>query len=192
MTWTARADRLVQTILAPGAAAHIEARARDLLSPALGLILDVGCGFASPLVRLAVPHIGVDIDFARIKAADRCGGVVVADAVALPFADSTFAATVSIGLLHHLADAAARRAVGEMMRVVQPDGPVVILDGVRPAAARQRPLAAAIRALDRGRHMRDEGALLALFDGIPGWRHERVTYAATGLEGVWCIRPPAG
>jgi len=182
-----RLDRVVQATLAPGAVAALSARARAIVAAAEGPVLDVGCGFSSPLLHAGIRPVGVDIDPARAGAHGRNAPAVVADAARLPFVDGAFAAAVSIGLLHHLTDRAARRAILEMMRVVRPGGPVAVFDGVLPAAPARRPLARLIRALDHGRNMRDEGELRALFDGIPGWHYQRMTYAMTGLEGVWCI-----
>ncbi len=185
-------DRLVQAILAPGAVAVLSAQARGILAATEGPVLDVGGGYNSPLLRAGIRPVGVDIDPARARVHGHSAAAVAADAALLPFVDGAFAAAVSIGLLHHLTDQAARRAILEMMRVVRPGGPVAVFDGVLPAARWRRPLASLIRALDHGRHMRGEPQLRALFDGIPGWHYQRMTYAMTGLEGVWCIRPTTG
>lgn len=186
-----RLDRLVQAALAPGAVSYLSARLGEIAGAINGPVLDVGCGYASPLQAAGIAAIGLDIDAPRAAAYGRRAPAVVADATALPFADASFAAAFSFGLLHHLADVEARRAIVDMRRVTRVAGLIVIFDGVRPGKT-SRPLAAAIRALDPGGHMRAEAEFLALFDGIPRWRHERVTYAATGLEGLWCIRPPTG
>jgi SAM-dependent methyltransferase len=183
-------DRLTQTVLAPGSAAHLAKRATELLD---GLkpeapILDAGCGFHSPLALIGRRPVGVDLSERRLRERDAPG--VAADAALLPFADGVFAAAFSFGLLHHLRDEAARQAIGEMGRVVGDRGLVAIFDGVTPERGRERPAAAVIRALDRGRHMRSETRLRALFDDRFAWRFERVTYAATGLEGLWCISGP--
>jgi SAM-dependent methyltransferase len=183
MPWNAAVARLGAMLLAPGAHANIAMFARGLLAPAPypSPILDVGCGSMSPLAALR--PIGVDI--AQARARSRRPPVIVADAAALPFADATFAAVFSFGLLHELQDDAARRVIGEMMRVGRFDGRVAIFDGVRPDEG-SRPLAALIRRLD-GPHTRTERELRRLFDGRPTWHFERVTYAATGLEGMWCV-----
>ncbi len=190
-----RIDRLSQQVLAPGAAAYLGKRLSRRLA-ALGSppVLDVGCGYGSPLPDPHRRMIGIDRDEQRARARASHAATAVADAAALPFADGHFAASISIGLLHHLDNDAARRAIGEMMRVVRPGGRVVIFDAVLPASARRRPLAAMIRALDRGNAMRTEAELRGLFRGISDWRFKRVTYAATGLEGLWCVgvTPAAG
>jgi SAM-dependent methyltransferase len=191
-TWTQRLDAIVQLALAPGAGANLSAQAGTLLdtTPQDGAILDAGCGFASPLARAGFRLVGVDIDVRRARAHAR--SATVADARALPFANATFAAAFSFGLLHHLDDGGARQAIAEMIRVVRPGGLIAIFDGVVPDAAWRRPIAALIRALDFGRHMRSDAELRALFGGGPAWQYQRVTYAGTGLEGVWCVRGSRG
>jgi SAM-dependent methyltransferase len=183
MPWNAVVERLAAMLLAPGAAANVAMFARGLLAPAPypSPILDVGCGSISPLAALR--PIGVDL--VQVRAHSRRPLGIVADAAALPFADGTFPAVFSFGLLHELPDAAARHVIAEMMRVGRFAGRVAIFDGVRPNEG-SRPIAALIRRLD-GPHMRTERELRQLFDGRPTWHFERVTYAATGLEGMWCV-----
>jgi SAM-dependent methyltransferase len=183
-------DNLMRAVLAPGAVAHFARRTRDLISNLTlsDCVLDIGCGYDSPLAAMGLRPMVLDIDPPRVRACARAGLGIVADAAALPLASASAAAAFSFGLLHHLTDPQARRAIGEMSRVVRPGGLIAILDGVRCESAWRRPLAAAIRAADRGHHMRNETALIALFDGAAGWHYERVTYSLTGLEGVWCIR----
>ena len=184
-----RFDRLVQATLAPGARSHISAGAKSLLLPHCrnGLIADIGCGFASPLHDAAFQTVGIDINLSRALAHARHGHAIAADASALPFSDGQFVAAFSSGLLHHLDDNAACRAIGEMIRVVRRDGAVIIFDGVKPSSMWKRPLASAIRNLDFGHHMRTEGELAELLSDFPSWTYDRVTYASTGLEGVWCV-----
>jgi hypothetical protein len=64
---------------------------------------------------------------------------------------------------------------------------VAILDAVLPASAMRRPVAAFIRRLDRGQHMRRESALRALLDPCGRWTYTRFTYSATGLEMLACV-----
>jgi SAM-dependent methyltransferase len=183
-------DTAVAAVLAPGAVAGFSRRTRDLVRglPVSECVLDIGCGYNSPLAAAGFHPVLVDIDPKRVRICARTGLGLVADAGALPLASASAAAVFSFGLLHHLTDSQARRAIAEMSRVVRPGGLIAILDGVHCESAWRRPLAAAIRALDRGHHMRHEAALTALFDGAAGWHYERVTYSLTGLEGVWCIR----
>src|ERR1700730_5619998 len=180
------AHGVAQALLAPGAATHISARVQNLAGIIRGPVLDVGCGFASPLPLAGIAAIGLDIDERRVRA--HAAPAIVGGAARLPFADASFAAVFSFGLLHHLADAEARSAIDEMLRVARRDGLIAIFDGVLPQKAWRRPLAAAIRAADRGHHMRTEAQLLGLFAGGSGWHSERVTYAGPGIEALWCVQ----
>jgi SAM-dependent methyltransferase len=177
-------DRFVRLVLAPGAASNIAMFAKGLLAPAPypSPILDVGCGLTSPLAAAGLRPFCVDIALSRARSHRPVG--IVADAAALPFADGAFPAVFSFGLLRELADEAARRAIGEMMRVGRYDGRVVMFDGVLPEPG-TRGLASLIRKFDGP--MRTERELRKLFDGRPTWHFQRVTYAATGLEGIWCV-----
>lgn len=193
MSFAELLDILIRKTLAPGAVAELARSVRRVFAdcPRDSLVLDVGCGYLSPLSYAGLATVGVDLDPERAQA--HSGPAVAADALALPFADRRFAAVASMGLLHHLDDTEARRAIGELARVARDDGLIAIFDGVLPVSVWRRPLAALIRRLDFGGHMRDEAALRGLFEGAAGaWRFERITYAATGLEGVWCVRASKG
>ena len=171
--------RFSTAVLAPGGARDIASR----IESRPGRALDVGCGPDSPLWSVGMKPFGVDIALDRARA---FGPAVVASAAALPFADGAFASVWSFGLLHHLPDDRARAALREMRRVTGAGGATVILDAVLPRRGWRRPLAWLLRRLDRGRWMRCQEALQALFDSPAAWRFERFTYARTGLEGVIC------
>ena len=171
------ADGVLQKMIARWLAGH----------PVPGVCLDVGRGPHPRLRAVGVAAVGVDVSETFVQAVRRAGGKAeVACAMALPFGDGAFAGVWSFGLLHHLPDDAARRAVGEMRRVTRAGGWTVIFDAVRPHSAWRRPLAALLRAADRGRWMRSQAALEALLQPFGDWQRERMTYAWTGLEGLWC------
>ena len=113
-------------------------------SPPSSTVLDVGCGPAEILVRLArisptLRLTGVDvdgpmIDRARRKAA-RAGVTptfVVGDAAALPFEDNSFDLVVSSFAVHHWPDPHA--GLAEVMRVLKPGGKAIIWDIASPMA----------------------------------------------------------
>ena len=92
------------------------------------------------------------------------------------------------GLLHHLDDQDALRAVGEFARVARPGGRIVVFDGVLPERALRRPFAALVRRFDRGRWMRRQAALQRILDHAPlAWVSKRICYTATGLEGLLAV-----
>jgi ubiquinone/menaquinone biosynthesis C-methylase UbiE len=93
------------------------------------VVLDLGagsCWVSDWLRRCTVQTVAVDIavDMLRLGAA-RMGstrGLVAGDLEHLPFADSAIAKACCLNALHHLPNAAA--AVGEIRRVLKPDGVV--------------------------------------------------------------------
>ena len=179
--------RLTQRLASPGAGRVLRALLARWLArnPPPGKCLDVGCGPESWLRRADLQPIGVDVSPDFVAEFRRRGGhAVVGCATALPFADGAFDSVWSCGLLHHLPDDAARRAVAEMQRVTRAGGCTVVFDAVLPRAVWRRPVAALLRRMDRGRWMRTEAALTALLAADGAWKCERLTYSLTGLEGL--------
>jgi SAM-dependent methyltransferase len=181
--------RLVGRVAAPGAKRRIHAVLEQWLHdhPTPGRCLDVGCGTDSWLCELGLKPVGVDLDARRVAAfSRRYGQALQASAMELPFADGACNSVWSFGLLHHLSDDDARRAVGEMRRVTSAGGCTVIFDAVLPRVAWKRPLATAVRRLDRGRWMRSQESLEALLAPNGDWERKRLTYSLTGLEALLC------
>ncbi len=183
--------RAIQKALAPGAAASF----RQWGSAAAGRRLDVGCGCDSWIAAAPGFTVGVDLDPARLKSYRRSGSAttgIAACATALPFPNHSFDQVWSFGLLHHLSGAQSHAALTEMHRVLNPHGRIFLLDAVLPESIRRRPLAALIRHLDRGRHLRSQTALQRLLEAAgANWTCRRVTYARTGLEALFCTSEPA-
>lgn len=154
-----------------------------------GRWLDVGCG---PRARVAqaLPGtlIGIDSALEKLRDTQRDGvACVCATATALPFAEQSFDGVVSFGLLHHLNDLDVDTALSEMRRVARPDGIVLLFDSVNPESSIRRPLAALLRALDRGPYNREEDDLRRLLDRRGLHLGPRVTYSWLGLEGCWAV-----
>ena len=199
MMWPAfsgPAHRLLQDILAPGSTQQLEATLREAMGPSAagaGPWLDVGAGSQSRLNALGRRPVVVDISPAQARAAYADGALaVVASIEALPFPDRYFDVSACVGLLHHLPDRAAAAGLKELVRVTHGEGRVIVFDAVLPERKWRRPAASAIRALDRGRWMRRQAALEQLLPADEGWSMKRMTYAATGLEGVLATRGGAG
>jgi ubiquinone/menaquinone biosynthesis C-methylase UbiE len=108
-------------------------------------VLDVGCGTGS-LAIAAKHHVGdrgqvsgIDaspemIARATSKAAKARSGVSFKTAVAeaLPFADATFDVVLSTLMLHHLPRKVRQQCLGEIRRVLKPEGRVLVVDFGKP------------------------------------------------------------
>ena len=180
--------RLSQFLLSLGID-KITPRIKQLLTelPPAHRILDIGCGPSSWLWRVGLYPIGLDVSFVYTTTFSHRGeSAVTGSAAALPFLDESFDGVWSNGLLHHLPDDEAHRAVSEMMRICRPGGYIVIFDAVLPEPAWRRPVAQILRRLDRGRFMRTQKTLESIIFQREGWVCERITYSLTGLEGLIC------
>ncbi|MDR1386261.1 MAG: class I SAM-dependent methyltransferase [Propionibacteriaceae bacterium] len=115
------------------------------LEPRSGeLMLDLAAGTgasARPLERAGARVVAVDLSFGMVQWGRRHHRrlpFVQGDALALPFADQTFdAATCSFGL-RNMVDPVA--ALGELRRVVRPDGSLVVCEFSKPVNALWRRL----------------------------------------------------
>lgn len=93
-------------------------------------ILDLGCGtgmFINELSTRAKFVVGVDASLEMLKVAKGRAGkaaLVQADADALPFADGSFDAVVSVTLLQNMPDPKA--TVREVARVLRPGGVAIL------------------------------------------------------------------
>ena len=100
--------------------------------PRRGILLDAGCGtgqMSLPLAGMGYELCGIDISLKMISIArakftpDRATRFVVADARAIPFADSSFHAVVLSKLLQHVQG--WQTACRELVRAVKPGGCIV-------------------------------------------------------------------
>ncbi len=97
-----------------------------------GRLLDVGAGTGRHGLGLAqrgVRYVGVDIArgmLERFRARDRAAAarLLLAEASRLPFRDASFAAALTVHVLHVVPD--AERMVAEMRRVVRPGGVLLL------------------------------------------------------------------
>jgi ubiquinone/menaquinone biosynthesis C-methylase UbiE len=128
--------------------------------------LDVGCGAGLMSVELAEAGLRVTATDASAEMARTAAGVarerglegrvtvLTAHAGALPFEDGRFGLVVALGLLPWLEDPAA--AVGEMVRVLAPDGTLIVTADNRRRLnrliePRESPLLAPVRGARRRR-----------------------------------------
>lgn len=108
----------------------------ELLSSELGergRVLEVGVGtglLALPLHEAGIAVAGIDLTPAMLgKLVEKAGGrppfpLVLADATRMPFADGVFGGAYLRWVLHLIPD--WRAALGEMVRVVRPNGVVLV------------------------------------------------------------------
>jgi len=107
--------------------------------PREGLCLEIGVGtgrFALPLAGAGVSMVGVDISREMLRRlVDKAGpstpAIAVADATHLPFDSDTFAAGIAAHVLHLVPDWTV--AVSELLRVVRPDGVILVSRGAGPS-----------------------------------------------------------
>jgi ubiquinone/menaquinone biosynthesis C-methylase UbiE len=101
------------------------------------LCLDVGCGTGRWVRRykeVGFSPIGVDATPGMLRIAHTLGTtapLVAALASDLPFPDQTFDCVSDITVLQHIAYEFQRRALLEMVRVLKPEGRIILLELVR-------------------------------------------------------------
>ncbi len=181
--------RFVQSVATLGAKTSTRREVEGLLArlPRAADVLDVGCGPSSRLWNSGLDPVGVDVSPRYVEEFKKRGrDAKVGPADNLPFASGSFDSAWTFGLLHHLDDSQANRCLAEMIRVVRPGGSLIVFDAVLPEPAWRRPLAWALRRLDRGNFMRHEQDLVALFPHRDQWHFKRRTYTLTGLERLVC------
>jgi SAM-dependent methyltransferase len=143
--------------------AEAQDRLTDLFVERVGLgpgqaLLDIGCGTGGPAVRAArkmgCRAVGLTVSRAQVvraRALARAAGLVprlaflMADAVALPFADGCFDGAWALESIFHVPDRSA--ALREIRRVLRPGARLVLTDLVenRPLDARQRGVTRALQ-----------------------------------------------
>lgn len=120
---------------------HDQLRVPDFVlesaGPLEGPVLDLGTGrgvMARGLARRGLHVTSVDVsaeeqELAAFLTEDDLRSrieFVEVDGLTLPFRDATFGAAVTVNALHHLDDGAA--ALSELVRVVRPEGKIVLVD----------------------------------------------------------------
>lgn len=124
-------------------------------------ILEIGCGqgIISGGFRRQ-PYIGTDLDCISLRLAARHspGLFLCTDAARLCFEDSAFDGVISVGVLHHLDDESFVGHFKEALRVLRPNGKLVILDSLKPEP-RDR-FRSWFAGFERGAHLRTPDQLL--------------------------------
>jgi SAM-dependent methyltransferase len=103
---------------------HVAAYALSAPELGPGTVLDVGCGVGHSYHLLAPREtVGVDLDAGALAGQDR--RTVVADMRALPFANGSFGAVLSVHSVEHVPD--PERVVAEAARVLESGGVAVFV-----------------------------------------------------------------
>ena len=154
----------------------------DILGQGGKRILDIGCSTgacASSIIDMRVnDYVGVDIEQRYIEAAARRsphGTFHAMDARRMPFPDDSFDVAMFIGVMHHMDDKLVTDCLGEVSRVLKPDGRVIVAE---PVFTPGRWLSTVLLNMDRGRNIRDELGYQALFGGYAMERRRFFAFSA--------------
>ncbi len=182
-----------------------QANVLSLLEGVFGLIegkriLDVGCGNGG-LFRVLVDRgaevVGVDPNEEALGAARRAvskGVFAQAAAEALPFADDSFDGAVLLNSLHHVPVSDMNMALREVARVVEPSGPLVVVEplaegslfnALRLAEDETAVRNAAQEAMDKA----IESGLLEQTSAMEYVRHERYSGLQEFLDHIVAVDP---
>jgi SAM-dependent methyltransferase len=129
--------------------------------------LDFGCGTGEFAAEFPPErYVGIDLStgYLRFAVANRPGSYVASSGEGLALADASFDAALVCGVLHHLPDAIARAAMGELARVLRPGATVLVMEDVPPPAG-ENPAGHLMHAIDRGGHIRTHEDYVNLFGG---------------------------
>jgi ubiquinone/menaquinone biosynthesis C-methylase UbiE len=137
------------------------------LSPLPSAILDVGCGTGALAGYFpASSYLGIDYSPTYVAAAREKHPqyrFAVGDAVQLPVADHSFDGVVISGVLHHMSNETAEKVLGEVARVLNPDGRFVIWEDI-PARHTWNLVGHLIHALDVGQYIRNPSEYRGLLE----------------------------
>jgi SAM-dependent methyltransferase len=145
--------------------------AKRYLQPSFELggkqVLDFGCGTGGNCCVIAADlYLGVDIDEERIEYArrlypDRRFAVVSPELREI--GDRAFDVILIGAVLHHLTDEQIAGYENEFLRILKPDGALIVFEPY--LAPKARLINWFMRTLDEGKYLRTEEEYLALFRG---------------------------
>jgi len=155
-------------------------------------VLDLGCGIGNLLIALAEriafdqPPVGVDVSPAiielgrsEVRRAGMEDRIVLqaASADRLPFPSASLDVAISSHVLKHLDDAALAAALGEVARVLRPDGRFLLWEFARSPLSAPLFWSARLSGLPPPFLLRHEGALR---QALSASGFDRITRIATG------------
>jgi ubiquinone/menaquinone biosynthesis C-methylase UbiE len=144
--WSERYDQWFRTPIGRLVRKYESKLILEMLRPGHGeKILDAGCGtgvFTLDMLSEGVHIVGLELSLPMLfRAREKIEGypfhMVLGDMKNLPFADNTFDKSISVTAVEFIKD--ARRAVGELFRVTEPGGLIVVatLNSLSPWATRR-------------------------------------------------------
>jgi len=171
-------------------------------------LLEVGCGEGSNLLYLQdrlpdLEFVGLDFSFEKTRFLSNCctwSRAVCGDATSLPFARGQFDLVLYRDLLHHV-NWARDRVLMEGLRVVKPDGVVIVLESNGRSLLNR--IFQWLYPAERGLKDSTPSGLLALGNrlGKPTIEHVEASFLVRALgfmvgwregTGGWLIRPLYG
>lgn len=152
--------------------------------------LDFGCGTGAFADRFpATQYVGVDLslNYLRHAISHQHGRFLASSVAALALADQHFDAALVLGILHHLPDHIACRAMGELYRVLRPNATVLVIEDIHPPDP-WNIAGHLLHWLDRGGYIRNEQEYRTIFGA--GFRIERSYAMRSGIcdYGVYVLR----
>lgn len=146
-------------------------------------ILDAGCGYGFFVKYCAgCDYTGIDIDDSRIRwAKERIGEndqrrFVTSGITRTHFPAKSFDTALGYGLLHHLGDDDAKKAVAELARLVK--NKIVFSE---PVYSKYHWINNILCKMDQGPYVRTREAYLRICEAALTIREERFFYARNGL-----------
>jgi SAM-dependent methyltransferase len=130
--------------------------------------LDFGCGTGEFAPCFPAAHYtGIDLSRTYLSYAARTyeGRFVALSVDAMPFPPATFDAALVLGVIHHLPDSVARRAVAELHRALKPGATALVMEDIPPPDL-WNVAGHAMHWLDRGGFIRSDADYRALFSGF--------------------------
>jgi len=95
-----------------------------------GAILDIGCGISAQAGMFReFRYVGADLNLVRLKrahAVNRWAAYAVEDITRMGWRDHSFAAVVCLEVIEHVPEAFRLAVLRELLRVVQPDGLLIL------------------------------------------------------------------
>ena len=157
---------------------------RALHTQSMRRVLDVGCGPGTNAARFAgTDYVGVDVNdrYLEIARSRYAGRFIQADLETANLSlYGAFDVILVNSFLHHLSDDAVTRVLGQLERVLEPEGRIHILELVLPS---RLCFAKIMAKLDRGRFARS----LAAWDTLFSIHFDAAVVEPYSVAGVWAM-----